>query len=71
VSNPSKIDFDSIRASAKKVWRDICGCGRGIGVVTRVEPVAIVVGSLGEYAEAWARLGLAASEPVLTDAAAG
>ena len=51
LSDPSKIDFGSIRVSAKKVWRDICGCGQRIGVVKRLEPVAIFVvicGSAGK-----------------------
>ena len=42
VSDPSKMDFGSGSASMKKVWRDIWGCGQGIGAVKRVEPVGKV-----------------------------
>ena len=40
VSDPSKMNFGSGGASAAKAWRDIWGCGQGIGAVTRVDTVA-------------------------------
>jgi nitronate monooxygenase len=43
-----------------KAWKDIWGCGQGIGAVTRVQPVAGFVAQLKrEYAAARARLQLA------------
>jgi nitronate monooxygenase len=72
VSDPGKMHFGSGGASVKKVWRDIWGCGQGIGAVKRAEPVAAFVDSLvREYAEARARLGLGVSRSVATGAAAG
>jgi nitronate monooxygenase len=67
VGDPGKMDFGSASASAKKVWRDIWGCGQGIGAVKRVEPVAAFVDCLvREYSEARARLSLAVGEPGAT-----
>ena len=43
----------------KKAWKDIWGCGQGIGVVDRVLPAAELVARLGrEYAAARQRLSL-------------
>jgi nitronate monooxygenase len=71
-SDPSKMNFGSGGGSAKKAWRDIWGCGQGIGAVKRVEPVATFVDRLArEYAEARAKLGLAAGKPAPAGAAAG
>ena len=59
VTDPGKMDFGSGSPSAKKVWRDIWGCGQGIGAVKRVKPVAAFVDNLvHEYVEARARLAL-------------
>ena len=53
-SDPSKMNFASAGA---KVWKDIWGCGQGIGVVDAVRPAAEVVARLKqEYDEARARL---------------
>ncbi|MFN3610546.1 NAD(P)H-dependent flavin oxidoreductase [Tepidimonas sp.] len=53
-SDPSKMNFGD---GAKKAWKDIWGCGQGIGVVDAVRPAAEVVARLKrEYAEARARL---------------
>jgi nitronate monooxygenase len=53
-SDPSKMNFASAGA---KAWKDIWGCGQGIGVVDAVRPAAEVVARLKqEYAEARARL---------------
>ena len=46
-------------SAAAKAWKDIWGCGQGIGAVKAVVPVAELVGRLrGEYGEARARLAL-------------
>ncbi len=53
-SDPSKMNFASAGA---KAWKDIWGCGQGIGVVDAVRPAAEVVARLKqEYVEARARL---------------
>ncbi|TSE37749.1 putative monooxygenase [Tepidimonas fonticaldi] len=53
-SDPSKMNFGD---GAKKAWKDIWGCGQGIGVVDAVRPAAEVVARLKrEYAQARARL---------------
>jgi nitronate monooxygenase len=54
-SDPSKMDFGG--EGAKKAWKDIWGCGQGIGAVDKVVPAAELVARLKrEYAEARARL---------------
>jgi nitronate monooxygenase len=56
-SDPSKMNFGG---DAKKAWKDIWGCGQGIGAVDKVVPVATYVAQLkAEYAAARQRLGLA------------
>ena len=55
----STMNFASGGNTAAKAWKDIWGCGQGIGAVTQVAPAAQVVARLrGEYAAARARLGL-------------
>jgi len=55
-SDPSKMNFGS---DAKKAWRDIWGCGQGIGAVKSVMPTAELVARLKrEYAEAKQRLSV-------------
>ena len=55
-SDPSKMNFGG---DAKKAWKDIWGCGQGIGVVDRIMPAADLVARLKqEYAAARARLAL-------------
>ena len=50
-SDPSKMNFGS--GAAHKVWKDIWGCGQGIGAVHGVVPAAELVDRLGrEFAEA-------------------
>ena len=44
-SDPSKMSFGS-DYGAKKAWKDIWGCGQGIGAVKAVLPVAELVGRL-------------------------
>lgn len=54
VSDPSAMNFGSGRT---KAWKDIWGCGQGIGVIDRVQPAADVVARLQqEYQAARARL---------------
>ena len=59
-SDPSKMNFGSGDGSnSAKAWRDIWGCGQGIGHVREVVPAAELVARLKrEYAEARARLAL-------------
>lgn len=56
VSDPSKLNFESSEHGAK-AWKDIWGCGQGIGGVDKVRPVAELIEKLQrEYAEALAEL---------------
>ncbi|MFW5876042.1 MAG: NAD(P)H-dependent flavin oxidoreductase [Myxococcota bacterium] len=49
----SQTSFGSEGASPSKAWRDIWGCGQGVGVVERVQPAADLVARLArEYEEA-------------------
>ncbi len=58
-SDPSKMDFGG-GESAKKAWKDIWGCGQGIGAIKQVVPTAELVARLArEYQAAKARLSLA------------
>jgi len=53
-SDPSKMSFGSDR---KKAWKDIWGCGQGIGAVTEVTSAAALVARLKrEYRDAQERL---------------
>jgi nitronate monooxygenase len=53
-SDPSKMNFGG---DAKKAWKDIWGCGQGIGAVNKIQSVADYVAQLKrEYAQARARL---------------
>ncbi len=55
-SDPSKMNFGG---DAKKAWKDIWGCGQGIGAISEVTGAAELVGRLrSEYAAARARLAL-------------
>jgi nitronate monooxygenase len=50
-SDPSSMNFGSDR---RKAWKDIWGCGQGIGAVHAVVSTATLVGRLKrEYEEAW------------------
>ena len=54
VSDPSAMNFGGDKT---KAWKDIWGCGQGIGTVTKVQSTADYVAQLRrEYAEAKARL---------------
>ncbi len=55
-SDPSKMNFGG-EGGAKKAWKDIWGCGQGIGAVTAVTSTADYVARLKrEYQEAQQRL---------------
>ena len=55
-SDPSKMNFGG---NATKAWKDIWGCGQGIGAVKQVLPaVELVARIASEYFAARARLGL-------------
>lgn len=55
-SDPSKMNFGG---DAKKAWKDIWGCGQGIGAVTEITSTAILVDRLrAQYRSARARLAL-------------
>ena len=56
-SDPSKMNFGSGSHSEAKAWKDIWGCGQGIGAVTQVQPISDIVTRLSaEFAEARAEL---------------
>jgi len=57
-SDPTQMDFAAKAAGGDaKAWRDIWGCGQGIGAVDAVVPVAARVAQLtAEYQQARARL---------------
>jgi len=56
-SDPSKMNFGG---DAKKAWKDIWGCGQGIGTVREVVPARVLVERLKrEYLAARKRLALA------------
>jgi nitronate monooxygenase len=60
-SDPTKMNFGG-GDSAKKAWKDIWGCGQGIGAVKAVLPAAELVARLKrEYLAARARLQLGAA----------
>jgi nitronate monooxygenase len=57
VSDPSKMNFGGGENSAK-AWKDIWGCGQGIGAITKIVPTADLVARLrAEYLDAKQRLG--------------
>jgi len=57
VSDPSKMNFGSGGNQKAKAWRDIWGCGQGIGAVSAREPAGHFIARLAqEYDEARAEL---------------
>lgn len=46
VSDPSKMDFGSGGNTAKKAWKDIWGCGQGIGAIKKRGPAGAYVETL-------------------------
>ena len=58
-SDSSKMSFGGGEGSKPKAWKEVWGCGQGIGAVTEVVSTAALVARLKrEYEEARARLGL-------------
>ncbi|MBA2675186.1 nitronate monooxygenase family protein [Ramlibacter sp.] len=56
-SDPSKMNFGGGDSAKSKAWKDIWGCGQGIGAVTEVMSAAGYIAKLQrEYDEAKARL---------------
>ena len=56
-SDPSKMNFGG---SAAKAWKDVWGCGQGIGTIKRVLPAAELIGRLAnEYRSARQRVAQA------------
>ncbi len=54
-SDPSKMNFGG--GAAAKAWKDIWGCGQGIGVIDKVQPAGEYIARLKrEYADAKAAL---------------
>ena len=64
-ADPSKMNFGSGGNQEAKAWRDIWGCGQGIGAVTHVPTAAELIGRLAAEYEA-AKLDLA-RKTALTD----
>jgi nitronate monooxygenase len=55
-SDPSKMNFGR---DARKAWKDIWGCGQGIGAVKSIVPARELIARLrAEYGTATTRLGL-------------
>ncbi|MFT7289557.1 MAG: nitronate monooxygenase, partial [Halieaceae bacterium] len=56
-SDPSKMNFGSGGSSESKAWKDIWGCGQGIGAVKAVESTQAMVERLRrEYEGARSRI---------------
>jgi nitronate monooxygenase len=67
-SDPSAMNFGSGGNQAKKAWRDIWGCGQGIGAVKSIGPASMMVDRLvAEYEAARARIGLAAPTSIAAE----
>ncbi len=61
-SDPSAMNFGSGGNTEAKAWKDIWGCGQGIGAVKQVLPAAAFVAKLvREYDAAKARIGFGAA----------
>ncbi|MEM0900451.1 MAG: nitronate monooxygenase family protein [Pseudomonadota bacterium] len=60
-ADPSKMDFKEATKEGSKAWKDIWGCGQGIGAVKNVGPTADLVNRLAkEYDDAKAAISAAA-----------
>jgi nitronate monooxygenase len=58
-SDPTRMNFGSAEGSKGKAWRDIWGCGQGIGAIDKVLPAAELIARFArEYAAAKQRLTL-------------
>jgi nitronate monooxygenase len=51
-SDPSKMNFGSGGNMKQKAWKDIWGCGQGIGLVKDVVPAADLIARLAREYEA-------------------
>lgn len=52
-ADPSKMDFDKAQQDGAKAWKDIWGCGQGIGAIHEVAPAGQLIDRLErEYKEA-------------------
>jgi nitronate monooxygenase len=61
-SDPSKMSFGGGEGSKAKAWKEIWGCGQGIGAIREVLPAAELIARLAsEYAAAKRRLGVGAA----------
>jgi nitronate monooxygenase len=57
-SDPSAMSFGSGGSDKSKAWKDIWGCGQGIGAVKDIRPAASIVDRLAdEYAKAKQKIG--------------
>ena len=64
-SDPSAMNFGGGEGSKKKAWKDIWGCGQGIGAVQAVVPAGEMVARLArEYAAAFERVSARVSSRV-------
>lgn len=62
-SDPSKMQFGSGGSGKSKAWRDIWGCGQGIGTLHDIPTAGELVARLTrQYDAARARLGLAVQQ---------
>lgn len=68
VSDASKMNFGSGGNQKSKAWRDIWGCGQGIGAVTSAPPAAELIARLAREYEA-AKAALAAKTALTAGAA--
>jgi nitronate monooxygenase len=58
-SDPSTMNFGGGEGSKKKAWKDIWGCGQGIGAIKAVVPTAVLIDRLAlEYGQVRARLSV-------------
>jgi nitronate monooxygenase len=58
-SDPSTMNFGGGEGSKKKAWKDIWGCGQGIGAIKAVVPTAVLIDRLAaEHGQARARLSV-------------
>ncbi|HNE61006.1 MAG TPA: nitronate monooxygenase, partial [Ottowia sp.] len=56
-SDPSKMNFGG--GGGAKAWKDIWGCGQGIGAIRQVVPTAVLIERFKrEYQQARERLAL-------------
>jgi nitronate monooxygenase len=68
-SDPSKMNFGSGGNTEKKAWKDIWGCGQGIGAVKQVSSVSALVDRWAREYEA-AKAGLSSATAIFNRVAA-